>query len=254
MHDGTAVWSGGESRSPIDLWLIPGFGDSHLCFSDVFDQPIAARARIHVWDLPGHGASPPQAEGLTVAHAACLLRDLITQVSGDRPVLLVAHALGSVIAIVTAQLLGAPPKLLVNVAGELAPADTGECDGEAEYSSPVAFVEKLRQETVAAALTDSTLRHYWRSLQLADSPTLWSLHRSLLAYRSAGDAFLRLPCPTTYYWDPTSAPQRTQHLLARHRPAQRKLAGLGHWPMVKAPAVFYRLLEEDMDRYLVPAR
>jgi hypothetical protein len=70
VEAGMAVWCGGAARAACDLWLLPGFGDSHLCFGAVLEQPLAAQARLYLCDLPGHGASPPRPEGLTVAHAA----------------------------------------------------------------------------------------------------------------------------------------------------------------------------------------
>ena len=247
LHAGTAVWSGGEPLAPLDLWLLPGFGDSHLCFSEAFNQPLAARARIHVWDLPGHGASPPQPAGLTVARGARLLRDLIGEISGDRPVVLLAHSTAAVVAIIAAQLLEAPPRLLINVEGNLTPEDSAWCSRADDFDSPASFVQNLHDEILSAAPGDPAHSRYWRSLGLVDSRTLWSLCRSLLAYRNVGTAYLRLPCPGIYYWS-DGVSSSTRRFLAQHRPQQRRLDGLGRWPMVKAPAVFYRLVEEDIER------
>lgn len=249
LHAGTAVWSGGDSRGTYDLWLLPGFGDSHLCYGEAFNQPIASRARIHAWDLPGHGASPPQPAGLTVARSARLLRDLIAGISGDRPVVLLAHSTGAVVAIVAAQLLDPPPMLLVNVEGPLAPEDIPWCSRADDFDSPADFIENLRDETLAAAPGDPVLSRYWRSLGLADPPTLWSLCRSVLAYRNAGDAYLRLSCPTIYYGTAAGTPAGTRRFLARHRRVQRELPDPGRWPMVRSPAAFYRLVEEDVERH-----
>lgn len=61
----------------------------------------------------------------------------------------------------------------------------------------------------------------------ADPGTFWSIYRSPLAYRNAGDIYLRLPCPTIYCWDPHSTPRTTRRFLAQHLPLQRQLSGLG---------------------------
>ena len=250
LHAGTAVWSGGEQGAPYDLWLLPGFGDSHLCYSEAFNQPLAARARIHVWDLPGHGASPPQSAGMTVARSARLLRDLIADISADRPVVLLAHSTAAVVAIVAAQLLETPPGLFISVDGNLTPEDSAWCSRAEDFDSPASFVENLHDEILAAAPGDPVNGRYWRSLRLVDPHTLWSLCRSLLAYRNAGDAYLRLPCPALYYWSATTTSPGTRRLLAHHHPAQRRLDGLGHWPMIRAPGVFYRQVEEDIRQHL----
>jgi pimeloyl-ACP methyl ester carboxylesterase len=254
VHCGTAVWSGGAPQAPLDLWLLPAFGDSHLCFGEIFQQPLAEKARIHVWDLPGHGASPPQPAGLTVARAARLLRDLIAMISAERPVVLLAHATTSVIAIVAAQLLEMPPRLLISVDGHLTPEDSAWCSRADDFDSPASFVQNLHDEILAAAPGHSAESRHWRSLGLADPGTLWSLCRSLQAYRNIGDAYLRLPCPGIYYWSADATSAGTRRFLAHHQPTQRRLEGLGRWPMVTAPAVFYRLVEEDVERQLALQR
>jgi pimeloyl-ACP methyl ester carboxylesterase len=250
LQAGTAVWSGGAPQGRLDLWLLPGFGDSHLCFSEAFNQPLATRARIHVWDLPGHGASPPQSAGLTVARAARLLRDLVADISGDRPVVLLAHSTAAVVAIVAAQLLETPPRLLINVEGNLTPEDSAWCSRADDFDSPASFVQNLHDEILAGASGQPAQSRYWRSLRLVDPRTLWSLCRSLLAYRNIGAAYLRLPCPAIYYWGAEVTSPGTRRFLEQYRPAQRRLEGLGSWPMVQAPAEFYRQVEEDMGRHL----
>jgi pimeloyl-ACP methyl ester carboxylesterase len=249
LHSETAVWTGGDPDAPVDLWLLPGFGDSHVCFGEAFHQPLAARARIHVWDLPGHGASPPQSTGLTVARGARLLRDLVADISAERPIVLLAHSTAAVIAIVAAQLLETPPRLLINVEGNLTPEDSAWCRRADDFDSPASFVQSLYDEILSAA-PGHPAHSYWRSLRLVDPPTLWSLCRSLLAYRNAGAAYLRLPCPAIYYWSSGVTSRSTQRFLAQHQPTQRRLDGMGQWPMVKAPAVFYRMVDEDVERHL----
>ncbi len=54
----TAIWLGGNQESETDAWFLPGFGDSHLCYREVFFHDISARTRIVLADLPGFGHWP----------------------------------------------------------------------------------------------------------------------------------------------------------------------------------------------------
>src|SRR4030042_2018139 len=105
LHKDIAVWSGGSPLTDTDIWFLPGFGESHLCFRDAFAHPIAERVRIFLFDLPGHGATPPRPTGLTVEEAAQVWRDLIVNFSSSQRIALVGHSVAGIIATRTTLML-----------------------------------------------------------------------------------------------------------------------------------------------------
>jgi pimeloyl-ACP methyl ester carboxylesterase len=246
MHDGIAVWSGGHPQASIDIWFLHALGDSHHCFRDVFEHPISQRIRVFLFDLPGHGASPARSAGLTVEQAACIWRDLIVHFSLSRRVVLVGHSMASIIATCTARLLHDSPTLLISIEGNLTLADAYFSGQAARFDEPEAFHAWFQSKILEMAAHDEELRRYSCSLQFADPKTLWTLGRSVLAYPNPGDDFLSLRCPAIYYWDPASTTHESNVFLIKHSLRQRKLEGLGHWPMVKAPAQFYAAIEQDV--------
>lgn len=249
VHDGIAVWSGGLSREDIDIWFLPGLGDSHLCFREAYAHPIAERLRILLVDLPGFGASPPRPSGLTIEDAAQIWRDLIVSFSASRPFVLVGHSMAGIIATRTAQLLNCSPKLVISLEGNLTLADAYFTGQAARFDSPEMFYSSFQSKILSVAQRDEIMRRYSCSLQFADPKTLWTLGRSVLDYPSPGLDFLSLTCPSIYYWDSASLSDDAKIFLAEHRLAQRKLEGLGHWSMVKSPVEFYAAVEQDVLRW-----
>jgi pimeloyl-ACP methyl ester carboxylesterase len=248
VHEGIAVWSGGDPSANIDIWFLPALADSHLCFRDVFSHPISQRMRAFLFDLPGHGASPPRSAGLTVEEAAGIWRDLIVHFSSSRRVVLVGHSMAGIIATRAAQILNCSPTLLISIEGNLTLADAYFSGQAARFDEPEAFHTWFQSKILEMAKRDEVLRRFSCSLQFADPKTLWTLGRSVLNHSNPGDDFLGLTCPSIYYWDPGSTTPESKAFLTKHTIRQRKLEGLGHWPMVKSPAQFYAAVKQDVLR------
>lgn len=242
----TAVWIGGYDKANLDLWFLPGFAESHLCFRDAFSQEISRKARILLFDPPGLGASPARTEGLTVEDCANLWKELITSLSGSRDVVLVSHSMAGIIATLTANLLDQLPSLVVSIEGNLTKADTFFTGQAADYESPQEFYRAFSKNVLDLVKTGEVPMRYYSSLQFADPMTLWTLGRSVLKYEEPGEDFLKLECPTIYYWDTESTSSDTKAFLSKSKLHQRKLNGLGHWPMIKSPDRFYAVLKDDV--------
>lgn len=246
VHRGLAVWSGGHARAAIDIWFHPAFGDSHLSFREAFASSLGRLARIFVFDPPGHGASPPRQGGLTVEDAARAWRDLLARYSASRPIVLVAHSMASLIASRTARLLRRPPALVISIEGNLTRADAYYTGLAAQFDAPDEFYASFRSRIMTTARRSEVVRRFACSLQFADPMTLWTLGRSVSDDPDPGAAFLRLKCPWIHYWDAASSSKGSRAYIKRHRLPNRRLDGLGHWPMVKSPATFYSAVEKDV--------
>jgi pimeloyl-ACP methyl ester carboxylesterase len=245
VHGGAALWTGGSAESDLDVWFLHALGDSHLCFRHAFAHPLAKRARLFVFDLPGHGASPPWPSGLTVADAAVLWRDLAAQFSDGRDTVLVGHSMAAIVATRAARMLARPPKLVVSVEGNLTAADAYFTGKAARFDDAGSFYAWFQAEILRLAQGDEIFRRFSCSLQFADPLTLWTLGRSVAEFPDPGGEYLKLTCPSAYYWSPESTTGDAQAFLARHPVRQRRLEGLGHWPMVKSPDAFYAAIERD---------
>jgi len=245
-HLGVAVYSRESAGAAIDVWFHPAFGDSHLCFRESFASGLAELARVFVFDPPGHGASPALPQGLTIEGAARLWRDLVARLSAGRAVVLVGHSMAGIIATSTAQLMRHSPVLVVSIEGNLTRQDAYFTGLAAQFDRPQAFHAAFRSSILRRARRDETMRRFVSSLEFADPLTLWTLGRSVHDYDDPGAGFRRLECPKIHYWDAATTSKSAQLYLTRHRIPQRRLDGLGHWPMVKSPHTFYAAVEQDI--------
>ncbi len=125
------MWCGGNRAAAADLWLTHDIDSNLGRLRELFDGPLARHWRMFAWDLPGHGASPPEAPArvLTVAHAARLHGELLRRFSAPRPVVLVGDGAGAAIAALVVRLADTPPLRLValNAAGTATAASGAPC-------------------------------------------------------------------------------------------------------------------------------
>ena len=251
---GIVIWSAGSSARPVDVWFHPGLGDSHASYREAFASRLPAVARVYVFDPPGHGASPPRRGGLTIDAAARLWAGLVARHSRSRRVVLVGHSMAAMIASETARRRARAPALVVSVDGNLTGADAWLSGRAVRHAGPAGFHAELCERLRPSIRGNDVLRRYACSFDAADPKTLWTLGRSVVARADPGASFRRLLCAKVHYWDGESARPLTSRYIARHSIPARRLDGLGHWPMVKAPAQFYAVLTEDILRHALSAR
>lgn len=248
VHRGVVVWASGPPDSPLDVWFHPALGDSRLSYRQVFESELSDHARVLVYDPPGHGASPPRPNGLTVTDGARLWCELIAHFSGSRDVVLVGHSMAGIIASRTAPRLKRAPALVIGVEANLTRADAYFTGLAARFDEPAAFYASLRSQILRIGRRDEVVHRFACSLEFADPMTLWTLGRSVFAHRDAGAAFRRLRCPKIHYWDASDCSQDTRNYIARYGLPHRRLDRLGHWPMIKAPNTFYAAVAQDIRR------
>lgn len=246
VHAGIVVWSGGSARRPFDVWFHPALGDSHLTYRGAFESELLEYARVFVFDPPGHGASPPVPEGLTIARAARLWCTLIRRFSKSRNVVLVGHSMAGVVASYAANLLRRPPAMVIGVEANLTSADAYFSGLAAQFEDPTAFHACLRSRVAQLVRKDAGAELFACSLASADARTLWTLGRSVVAVSDPGGAFRRLRCLKLHYWDATGASRDAHNYIDRYRLANRMLMGTGHWPMITAAPEFYGAIATEL--------
>jgi pimeloyl-ACP methyl ester carboxylesterase len=245
VHRGVALWKSGSSRAPFDIWFHPAFGDSQLTYRRVFEF-LTGKARVFVYDPPGHGASTPRPRGFGVTAGARLWCELIARFSQSRPVVLVGHSMAGLIASETALALPRPPILVIGVDANLTPQDAYFTGLAARYAEPAAFYASFRRQILRMARDDKIILRFACSLEFADPATLWRLGRSVAAREDPGASFRRLRCPKIHYWDSAGSSRATRDYIEQHRLPHRRLDDLGHWPMIKAPRVFCAAVADDI--------
>jgi pimeloyl-ACP methyl ester carboxylesterase len=233
-----------------DVWFVHGFGESGLSFHEALASPLAASHSLYVPDLPGFGVSPPDPDVRSIAAAAGVLVSLVGKLSGARPVVLVGHSLGALVAVEAAGRLGRQVVLLVNVEGNLTDGDTFFSGLTSQYA-PGDFYTVLTGHVAAFSGDREALLRYRTSLRLADPETLWHLGQSGVEATGTtlgAESFLALDCRRAYYWGGESLSPKSRALL-RDWPATigtREFPDAGHWLMITQTRRFYAALAEDI--------
>jgi len=204
---------------------------------------LAKTHRVLLYDLRGHGQSERPATGYDVATMAKDL-EAIADAFSDRPIMLVGHSYGAVVALSYALTHPSRVSTLVMVEAPLPPSRLEELE---------AFARKSSSEMLAAlpsALTDSFARGGRRSQRLAASLDQLATQTSLLAdLRSAHDipdeALASLRCKTLCIYGKTSSCLSVGERLARTIPHARlvTLEG-GHFLPLEAPGDLTREIVE----------
>lgn len=245
-----AIWIEGNSESETDVWFLPGFAESHLCFRDAFKYNISKQVRIILFDPPGLGASPARPGGITIKDCAIIWKDLIDSISKPKKLVLVAHSVAGIIATETAAILDRTPSLIVSVEGNLTAADAYFSGQAVHYSSPFEFYQHFSNSVFNLAKKGDVPMSYYASLQFADPNTLWTLGKSTQDYSEPGNDFQKLECPTVYYWSDETLSSDSKSFLKANDLNNRELDGLGHWPMNKSPKRFYSQLLDDIQIFV----
>ncbi|MCU0686934.1 MAG: alpha/beta hydrolase [Polyangiaceae bacterium] len=220
------------------LWLIHGFGESGLSLRPLFATPLAKAFGLFAPDLPGFGASPPLSGMTSIDRLADVVVDLITRRTPEGLIGLVGHSLGSPVAVRVAQRLKARVGGLLSIEGNLTEADAYFSGRATLFDEPGAFKVALEQHVWGLAQENPTFRHYFASLVLADARPLWQVGLDVARAsrgHALGEEYRQLSCPSLYCWSPTSTPEATQRYLRKHRIAEQRYEGAGHWPTVEAP-------------------
>ena len=246
----TALWIEGNSESETDVWFLPGFGESHLCFRGAFKHRIAEEVRIILFDPPGFGASPARPEGITIKDCAAIWKDLIDTFTKSKKLVLVAHSVAGIIATETATLMDRIPSLIVSVEGNLTAADAYFSGQAVNFNSPSEFYQRFSNNILNLVNKGEVPMRYYASLQFADPNTLWTLGSSTQDYSEPGNDFKKIECPTVYYWSEETLSSESKAFLEANDLNYQKLDGLGHWPMVKSPERFYSQLLSDILLYV----
>ena len=256
IQEGVFLRAHRNQGSLAHIWLLHGFGESSLSFREVFSSELAASHSLFAPDLPGFGVSPCQPGKVSLKDTAGVTIDLIRALSGNRPILLVGHSLGSVIATWVAHELGETVKAVFSIEGNLTRSDGYFSALAAEFEDPTAFYRYLLDLIYERAAKSEAYQRYLASLRFAIPEAMMAWGRSsaqLGKTGTHGSDFASLKCAKLYYWGAESTPEETQRFIETHNIPNRQYTGDTHWPMVETPDVCYQHMGEfftSVDKFI----
>ena len=231
-----------KQGSLAHIWLLHGFGESSLSFREVFSSELTASYSLFAPDMPGFGVSPPQPKKISLEAAAEVTIDLINALSNNRPVLVVGHSLGSVIATWVAHELSETVKAVFSIEGNLTRSDGYFSALAAEFEEANAFYRYFLDLIYERAAKSEAYQRYLASLRFASPKAIMAWGRSsaqLGKTGTHGSDFAALKCAKLYYWGTQSTSEETQRFIETHGIPNRQYTGDVHWPMIETTDACY---------------
>lgn len=240
-------------RAEAAMLVIHGLGESGLCFEGLTAHPRFAGRRRLIPDLPGYGRSlwPDQPRGLEEAAddlAAWL------QWRKERPVVVLGHSMGGVIALLLAERHPGLVSGLIDVDGN---KSMGDCSfsGPASHLSEDQFLRlgfgQLQEKVFRGAAGDPALRGYYVSMRLCDPRTFYRQSRELVELsrtETLARRLAQLPKPVLFLAGvPGGAAPRTLELIAEAKVPCLKIGPSGHWPFIDQPDQFTGAIQNFLE-------
>jgi pimeloyl-ACP methyl ester carboxylesterase len=213
----------------VHLVCLPGFADTARSWPPLLDALSARGHDGSVIDLPGFGAVPRREQPMDIGAAAEEVAGIVRD--GGKPVALVGHSIGSVIAVRAARLLGDQCTAVVSIEGNLTPDDAYFSGQAARYADPATFKHDYLEQIEYLVAAGRAPASYAESVALSDPDCMWIIGRDVAtagADGSFGREFRDLPTPTLYLWCESTTPVATQKYLTQLR--HRQLSVEHHWP------------------------
>ena len=244
--DGMFVRRFGDPQAP-KLLCLHGFADSGHMFVPLADTTLGEHFELIVVDLPGFGASLPNAAVHSVEEFAQAVAGLAASVSPGKPVGLIGHSVASAIAVATVGKLATPALGVFSIEGNLTAADAYFSGRAADWDSAALFKQAFLDEIWRESEESPDLRRYFGGAVLADADTMWNLGRDarkLSANDTVGNAYKALNVPTLYYWGTATTTSTTRDFVERNALVNRQYEVASHWPTVADPGATAAAIDE----------
>ncbi|WP_299328477.1 alpha/beta fold hydrolase [Parasphingopyxis sp.] len=236
------------------LICVHGFGDDLSAFDALGRSQLTDMFELVLLNLPGFGGAPAPLEPASLDSFAQFILDVADMVSPDRPVVLLAHSVASVIA--TKAATERPDRIaaLISIEGNLTAPDAYFSALAACYDTAPEFLAGLLAKI--AELDASTARpsRYAQAVRRADSQVMFDLGRDVASRNigdSFGESFLQLQddgVASFYFWGRHNSPPETAAFVDRAATAgklhHREFFESGHWKFADAPAETAQVIME----------
>lgn len=240
LFEGALLRRFGEPNGRKVLCL-HGFADDGTAFTPLADTALAAEYEVIACDLPGFGASePPRGEATLDAYAS-FARRLADFVSARDSVGLLAHSIGSPIAVRTATAHPHRFSAIMSLEGNLTEADAYFSGRAVNYDNPHTFKQAFSDAVWDMAQTEPSMRRYFGAVRMSDPHSMWELGRDAVRLGRAsafGDAYCALNQSGTrslYVWARNNTPASTAAFVDAHEFDRYEYTTSGHWKTVDAP-------------------
>lgn len=253
VHEDVFLRASFASNPKGDVWFIHGYGESGLSFLEAFNSPMVNDFNLYVPDLPGFGVSPPRPENCDQKQTSKIIHQTILKLSQHRPLFLVGHSQGGLIATWLSRLFEKQVKAYVNVEGNLTDADVTFSGQAATKDKPEICKTHILNLIRNKADSEESFWRYSASLQFASAESLLCWAKAGIRFTGetkSGDEYAELAIPKLYLWGRKSCPQKTKDFLIANNLKNFEFKNSHHWPMINESKLFYEVVTKFLLRNL----
>ncbi len=257
LFEGASLRLAGVATAPVVI-TIHGFADDSSAFTPLADTALNKSFRLVFCDLPGFGMSPAKNRSRIGDLAAFVLR-LADAMSPSEPVGLMAHSVGSPIAVAAAHAGPERVGAILSIEGNLTHQDAYFSGRAAKYGEPTAFKAAFCDQVAAMAKENHSMDRYRAAVETADAQAMWELGKDAatlglndgfgLAYRHLAV----LGIETLYLWGRHNSPSDTIQFVDQNQLANVEFVSSGHWKSVDDPnatgAIANRFFAKSLARH-----
>ncbi len=219
------------------LFSVHGLGCSKDSFHHFWNRTDFDDYSVLAPDLVGFGDSTKsESFSYTMEAQARICAEILTEFS-DKNLHIIAHSMGSAVALLFPDEILNGAKTFVNVEGNLIGADCGIASRKIISVPPAVFESDILPE-----LRDkfNSLGEGYAAIDSTSADALYRSAESLVAWSDSNkllEVFLALPCRKAYFYGDENAEHRTVASVGDVPKVKIKLSG--HFPMNDNPEDFY---------------
>lgn len=230
------------------LILIHGLTEDSSCFKAVKSTDLAKSYNIISVELPGFGESKSRiaiaVKDLVIAHQNIVA--LIEKYSKTQSVIVLGHSLGGLIGTLVCSALKDKVSLFLNVDGllqEMKPGSSSFANAGC-FHSPEKFKQSMLKSLQSqSGATNHYIARYINNVKATDAETLHAWAKAIIEMLKDNAVFktyTQLKCKAIYLYGERSINKKNNLLVKKENLDRTEFTGLGHWPMLESPEVFWK--------------
>lgn len=249
-HNRLNIQASSTDYAYADFWLLHGYTECADSLNSIFNNAfLTSQFNIYAPDLPGFGASELKPKHKDLTEVTQTLLQTIRQYSSHRPIVLLGHSLGGIIATLLASQLTNRIIMFFNVEGLLVEdtVNARSLTRAHNFSNAKGYVDYMCTNLAEPAKNNRYIQRFINNIQASDPEILHAWAKSatrLLAHNRIKKLYSSLDCPTLYIQGERPLARLEAQYLAKYCDSHRytTVKSTGHWPMLERPNQFWQLI------------
>lgn len=232
-----------KTNSKTDIWFFHGFGENGDSFNKCIQSTLQNNYSLYIPDFPGASKRSKWKDRFNknLDQMAIDFAKLIKQVSLENNIVIIAHSMGSILAVKVANALKNQVISIVSIEGFLIPDNIRFSSKIKEYNTPTKYRNALVNEVKKHSNDSRIMEDYYSRLESWSPSALFTFADYCYDKKNAtkiSQDFLNLKCPKTYIYGKNSLRNLEKTFLKNNNEISVRSYNCQHWVMNEKPEVY----------------